>query len=139
MPIKWTCLAQDVVYICITSTSMNPDKTYLGTAEGDFKKRYNNHTNSFRHNRYSKNTILSKYIWEIKKEYYEITTLKWSVVKSVPSYLNISKKCLLCLHEKLEIVNFEDQDHLLNKCSELISKCRHVNKYLLRNYVKAND
>ena len=40
--------------------------------------------------------------------------------------------------EKLEIVNFEDQDHLLNKSFELISKCRHANKYLLRNY-KAND
>ena len=65
-------------------------------------------------------------------------TLKWSVVKFVPPYSNISKKCLLCLHEKLEIVNFEDQDHLLNKRSELISKCRHANKYLLRNY-KAND
>ena len=25
---------------------MNPDKTYLGMAEGDFKKRYNNHTKS---------------------------------------------------------------------------------------------
>ena len=33
------CLAQDIVYKCIASTSMNPDKTYLGTAEGDFKKR----------------------------------------------------------------------------------------------------
>ena len=65
-------------------------------------------------------------------------TLKWSIVKSVPSYSNISKKCLLCLRDKLEIANFEDQDHLLNKLSELISKCRHVNKYLLRNY-KAND
>ena len=39
------------------------------------------------------------------------------------------KKCLLCLHEKLGIVNFEDQDHLLNKRSELISKSRHGNKY----------
>ena len=58
--------------------------------------------------------------------------------KSVPSYSNISKKCLLCLHEKLEIVNFEDQDHLLNKLPELISKCRHVNKYLLCNN-KAKD
>ena len=60
--------------------------------------------------------------------------LKWSKVKSVPSYSNISKNCLLCLQEKLQIVNFEDQDHLLNKRSELISKCRHANKYLLRNY-----
>ena len=48
--------------------------------------------------------------------------LKWSKVKSVPSYSNISKNCLLCLQEKLQIVNFEDQDHLLNKRSELISK-----------------
>ena len=31
-------------------------------------------------------------------------TLKWSIVKSVPSYSNISKKILLYYHEKLEIV-----------------------------------
>ena len=90
------------------------------------RKDNNNHTNSFRHKRYSKDTALSKYIWETKKEYNEMPTLKWSIVKYVPSYSNISKKCLLCLHEKLEIV---DQDHLLNKRSELISKCRHANKY----------
>ena len=48
-------------------------------------------------------------------------TLKWSIVKSVPSYSNVSKKYLLCLHKKLEVVNFEDQDHLSNKYSELIS------------------
>ena len=28
------------------------------------------------------------------------STLTWSVVKSVPGYSNISKKCLLCLTEK---------------------------------------
>ena len=56
--------------------------------------------------------------------YNEMQTLKWSIVKSVPSYSNISKKCSAFLHEKLEIVNFEDQDHLLNKRSELISKFR---------------
>ena len=67
-------------------------------------------------------------------------TLKWLIVKSVPSCSNISKKkkYLLCLHGKLDIVNFEDEDHLLNKRTELISKCRDANKYLLRNY-KAND
>ena len=91
-----------------------------------------------KHKLYSKETTLSNYIWEIKKEYNEMPTLIWSIVKSVPSYSNISKKCLSYLHEKLEIINFEDQDHLLNKRSELISKCRHANKYLLRNY-KANN
>ena len=74
---------------------MNPDKTYLGMAEWDFKKRYNNHTKSVRQKRYLKETTLSKYIWEIKKEYNEMPALKWSVVKSVPSYSNISKKLFI--------------------------------------------
>ena len=46
------CLSQGIAYKCITSTSINPDKTYLGIAEGDFKKRCNNHTKSFRYKRY---------------------------------------------------------------------------------------
>ena len=43
------CLAQDIVYKCIASARINPDETYLGTAEGDFKKKYNNHTKSFKY------------------------------------------------------------------------------------------
>ena len=48
-------------------------------------------------------------------------------------YNRVSKTCDLCLNEKLEILNFKDRDKLLNKRSELISKCRHFNKYLLKN------
>ena len=60
-PFNCQCLAQDIAYKCITSASINPDKTYLGTTKGDFK-RYNNHTKSFRHKRYSNETTLFKYI-----------------------------------------------------------------------------
>ena len=92
-PLKEQCLAQDIVCKCIASISINLDKTYLGTAEGDFKKRYNNHTKSFRQKRYRKETTLFKYIWEIQKEYNKMPTLKWSIVKSVPSHSNqIHKK-----------------------------------------------
>ena len=35
---------------------------------------------------------------------------------------------------KLEIVNYPHPEELLNKRSELISKFRHANKYLLNNY-----
>ena len=98
MPIKWTVPSTGH---CIQMYRINiNDKTYFGMAEGDFKKRYNKHTNSFRHKLHSKETLLSKYIWEIKKEYYKMQ-LQNGLVKSVPSYSNISKKCLLCLHEKL--------------------------------------
>ena len=50
-------------------------------------------------------TTLSKNVWEVKDKYKEMSSLKWSIVKSVPGYSNIIKKCLLCLYEKLEIVN----------------------------------
>ena len=73
------------------------------------------------------------------KDKYDITpNLKWSIIKTVPGYSNISKRCMLCLHEKYEILNYPDQEELLNKRSELVSKCRHINKFLLSNY-KSND
>ena len=65
-------------------------------------------------------------------------TLMWCMVKCVPGYSNISKRCMLCLHEKYEILNYPDQEELLNKRSEIVSQCRHVNKFLLSNY-KSND
>ena len=32
------CRTENIIYKCMVSTSDHPDKTYLGTAEGDFKK-----------------------------------------------------------------------------------------------------
>ena len=55
---------------------------------------------------------------------------KWYIVKSVPSCSNITKSCMLCLHEMSEILTYRNQDELLNKRSELVSTCRHINKYL---------
>ena len=51
------------------------------------------------------------------------------IAKKVLPYSNISKKCLLCLHEKLKIINYPLPEELLNKRAELISKCRHANKF----------
>ena len=137
-PLNGQCQTQDIIYKCTVSTSVNPDKVYLGTAEGDFKKRYHNHAKSFRNKRYTNDTSRSKYIWEIKEKHQENPSLKWSVVKTVPAYSNIVKKCLLRLHEKLEIVHYPHPEELLNKRSELVSKCRHARTYLSNNY-KAND
>ena len=43
------CQQNDVIYKCIVSTCVNPDKVHLGTAEGDFKKRCYNRNKSFTH------------------------------------------------------------------------------------------
>ena len=61
-------------------------------------------------------------------------TLKWYIVKSVPFYSDITKSCMLWLHEKFEILTNANQDELLNKRSELVSECCGNNKYLLSNY-----
>ena len=65
-------------------------------------------------------------------------SLKWSIVKRVPAYCHITKECILCLHENLEIVDYPQPEELLNKRSELVSKRRHASKFLLNNY-KSND
>ena len=60
-------------------------------------------------------------------------------MKSVPAYSNRTKRCLLCLHdEKLAIITFDKQNELLNRQSEIISTCRHENKFLIANY-KSKD
>ena len=54
----------------------------------------------------------------------------WSVVRFAPGCSNISKRCLLCLHETLTYHN--PDYHQYGK----MAKCRHENKFLLSNYIK---
>ena len=49
-------------------------------------------------------------------------------------YSNISKRYLLGLHEKLLVINYHNPVELLNKRSELMTKCRHENKFLKSHY-----
>ena len=65
-------------------------------------------------------TTLSKYAWKVKDKYRETPSLKKSIVKSVPGYSNITKRCLLCLYKKFEIINYPNQEELLNQRSEWI-------------------
>ena len=58
--------------------------------------------------------------------------IKWTIISRARPYSNISKRCDLCLTEKLMIIT-ANPGRILNKRSELISKCRHENKFYLRN------
>ena len=51
----------------------------------------------------------------------EIPNLKWSVLRCTALYSDISKKSLLSLHEKLDIITYPKQKKLLNRKSELLS------------------
>ena len=80
------------VYKCIASAHGYPNKVYLGIAEGDFKQHFYNHRMSFNNDGYSTDTALSKYVWEKEKKLKITPSLKWSIIKFVPAYSNISKK-----------------------------------------------
>ena len=51
---------------------------------------------------------------------------------ATPHYTNVTKRCNLCIAEKYYII-CQPQSATLNKDNELISKCRHNKKFLLKN------
>ena len=127
------CLSSNIVYSANVKTN-DSNKQYIGLTDNSFKLRHANHKQSITNERYHCCTELSKHIWNLKRkgqgrEY----TIDWSVITRAPSYSNVSKRCDLCLAEKLCII-YADKSNLLNKRSELISKCRHQNRYVLINF-----
>ena len=106
-------------------------KNYIGLTEGTFKQRYTQHKSTFTHRKLSNSTELSKYIWQLKDSNTSFTT-KWSIIARARPYHNSSKRCDLCLAEKLHIIK-RSNNNLLNRRSELVSKCRHENKFYLKN------
>ena len=48
------------------------------------------------------------------------------MTRTAATYTNITKRCSLCLHEKLATLMYSNQSGLLKKRSELVSKCWHV-------------
>ena len=131
-PLNGTCLEKSVIYKCHVKKSENDEGMhYIGLTGGTFKDRWAGHKYSFRHEKASKSTELSKYVWDLKNTGIE-PNLSWEIIDHASSYRNGSKSCNLCLTEKFHIIT--SKLPLLNKRSELISKCRHVNKFLLSNY-----
>ena len=127
-PLKQNCLSECLVYNAVVNTSAT--KNDYGTGEKSFKESYNNHMSSFRNKSRQKSTELSNYIWELK-ENGENYTIDWLIAMKAHSYICGTRKCDLCLCEKLLIAR-ANSAYLLNKRAELISKCRHMNKFTLK-------
>ena len=121
-PLGGNCLAEAIVYKA-TIHHGDTEKAYFGLTSGPFKERYRNHTKSFNHEKYSKETQLSKYIWGLKKSgtNYELT---WKIEKKSNLLMRRSGQCNLCMDEKLSIITSKDS---LNKRTEILTRCRHRN------------
>ena len=117
--------------VTFTHKDNNTTETYIGLTENDFKTRYRNHTASFRHAKHRNSTELSKHIWTLKDNNIE-HFISWRILASHSPYNSSSKRCNLCLKEKLLII-CRPELSTLNKRNELVSSCRHRNKTLLCN------
>lgn len=133
-PMNNNCLASNIIYQATISSNLESynEKIYIGLCETTFKKRYANHKQSFNTHKYKNSTSLSNEFWRIK-ELNGQPVIKWKVLRRSSSYNPNSKKCKLCLNEKYEIATFKGMN-ILNKRSEIISKCRHQNKYSLASH-----
>ena len=129
-PLDGSCLKTCIVYRADV-IKHNGTHIYYGASDGEFKFQYNNHTKSFRYRGYEHETELSKHIWELKDNNTEFY-LKWSIATYASPYRCGTRRCDLCLTEKYIIARAE-QKNLLNKRTELISKCGHINKYIFKN------
>jgi hypothetical protein len=115
------------------------EAVYWGNSWGEFKDRYRNHKKSFELQRYANKTELSKHIWKLKRSGRPYNTI-WSILKKAAQYASGRSRCNLCLQEKLLILKFRDKN-LLNKRSEIFSKCVHHNNFYREVWsarVKAN-
>ena len=57
--ILYICIMYIYIYMYIYIATGHLQKVYLGTAEGNFKRRYYNHKKSFRNRKYANETSLS--------------------------------------------------------------------------------
>ena len=133
-PLNGNCLTNNVLYeACITADIENyGEKLYKGVTSTTWKERYGNHLKSFNHEKYEKETELSNEVWRIKRKN-KGYRIKWRIIKQYPPYNPITKRCILCIKEKIEILENLGPNQL-NKRSEIIGTCRHKQKHTLSEY-----
>ena len=125
------CQSTDIIYKGTVETA-NTALEYIGLTSTSFKQRYANHKASFKHKNKSSETTLSRHIWKLKDNGVPFKTT-WSIMANAPSYNKKIRSCQLCLMEKTFICT-ADPKKTLNKRSEIISKCRHRDKLLLKHW-----
>ena len=129
-PLNGQCLDKSAVYKAVVTANEN-ERHYFGCTATEFKTRFNNHKSSFKNRNKCHDTCLSKHIWELKNENLS-HDIKWNLVCHAIPYKCGSCRCDLCLSEKLAILQ-GDPNVTLNTRSEILSKCRHGNKFKLSN------
>ena len=127
-PLNGHCL-ESVVYKAELVPEQGSKVTYIGSSN-NFKKRYRNHTKSFRDPKYKYETTLSKFVWE--KDLGPEPDIRWSIISKAYPYKSGQKYCDLCLAEKHYIAEENKKPWTcLNARSDLTNRCVHKTKFKL--------
>ena len=144
-PIPGDCKARNVIYRSIL-TGDGHTYGYIGITGHTFQQRYYGHQSTFRDedcrksSGANKGTALSAKVWEIKDK--DLTpTMKWDIIDRAFPYKAGAKACDLCRLEKMHIAlrtkglftKWPPGCILLNKRSEIMSKCPHKRAFTLAN------
>ena len=94
--------------------------------------RFDNHTKSFRHERYELDSELSKHIWKLKRNEVDFS-IHFKRLAFAKPFTPEAGKCQMCVKEKLEIIkNLRvNKAKAINRRDEVFRKCLHRGKYLL--------
>ena len=138
-PLDGHCLTPEVLYQGTVNSNLPryQPKIYKGITERPAKERIKEHKKSFGNLRYRGESELSKEIWRIK-DLGGTPEVSWEILRRTKTYNPKTKRCALCLHEKLAIAEHEGND-MLNKRSEAVAKCMHQNKYALSKLDETGD
>ena len=137
-PLNGACLTAGVTYAAIVKYVENgaeQENLYNGSTSGPFKNCYSGHLSSFRHKHQEKKTELLNLIWKLKRRGVDYS-INWAITKQAQPYKCGSRRCDLCLTEKVIIARCSHPG-MINKLTELLAKCRHRNTGCPRIFLKA--
>ena len=127
-PLKGECITESVVYKATVTAPNTPAKHYVGLAGNSFKERWYQHKNSMKAPKpESGHTGLSDYVWKLREQGKK-EEVSWEIIQKCVPYQCGSRRCDVCLSEKLHIL-LADPSTSLNKKSELVGACRHQQRY----------
>ena len=122
-PLHGHCLQKSVVYQAHVTTA-NKTMIYTGMTKNSFKQRWCVHNATIeKRPPKEKVTTLSEYVWKLKDQNipFKIT---WSIKSKAYAFSSGSKRCDLCITEKLTILLTNPRQNLTQR-TELLSKCSH--------------
>ena len=132
-PMRGKCLEREMVYKAAVRTNQG-SKHYFGQTARTFKERHYGHTSDLRHREKINSTALSKFVWKYRDITGEDPEIVWSKLQSAKPYSLGSRKCSLCLSEKIAIAK-DKSGNMINRRREIMNRCLHKDRCKLSELI----